>query len=125
MNTAIIVTAALLLCVAVAPAAEAPPLDTTVCVSIAEAAKQDAVAIAAGHLTAIVLSPTDIVSFNALLDNIFNDKVDLVTLFVYPDRHAEFTIGNKALDIKCAAPTFVLSRGQVAELMRVIKSTGI
>lgn len=102
---------------------EAPTPSTTVCVTFAEAAKQDAPLIAKQHLKVIELSQTEILSFNALLGNPFNDTVDTVTLFIFPgNHHAEFTVGNKAQDIKCSAAVFVLTAGEIAQLMRVIKA---
>lgn len=91
------------------------------CVSLEAAAEQDAKLAETYPMKVYQLNAIEIASFNAFLDNRFNDTVDIVTLFVFLDGHAEYAIGSKEQDIKCSMSDFFLAPSQTRELLRVVR----
>lgn len=101
-----------------------PPRPIAQCLPLAQANEQDALIAKQDHLTVIELSIPEIASFNAILDNPFNELVDIVTVFIHPDDHAEYVIGNRAQAVKCSAEAFVMTPDEVDQLLRVIHKVG-
>lgn len=107
-----------------APVLPAYGQESTPCLALDAARKQEAAITERLHLAKYELSADEIRSFNAFLDERFTEVVDIVTLFVFPDGHAVFTIGSTTNDLKCSTEDFALSPEQTQQLLRVVKGVG-
>jgi hypothetical protein len=88
------------------------------CASIADADAQDAENAAEIHVSVLQLTDSEVSLFNEFAG--FNKVVDVVTLFIFPDRHSEFAIGSKEQDVKCLSQKFRFSKEQTKLMLLAV-----